>query len=91
MGTFAKRLGQLATKSLETDSMSIMKTIAANKVPHSLAKQLDTTLREGHDMKVFGVGTMASMASVERYRRFTTCTVHPPSATACARRSCTVC
>ena len=72
MGTFAKRLGQLATKSLETDSMNIMKTIAANKVPNSLAKQLDTTLREGHDMKVFGVGTVASMASVERYRRFTT-------------------
>jgi heme oxygenase len=72
MGSFAKRLGQLATKSLETDSMSIMKTIAANKVPNSLAKQLDTTLREGHDMKVFGVGTMASMASIERYRRFTT-------------------
>ena len=72
MGTFTKRLGQMATRSLETESASIMKTCAANKVPSSLARQLDRTLREGHDMKVFGLGTAATMGDLQRYRRFTT-------------------
>lgn len=71
MGSLTKRLGQLAAKSMETESMNIMKTVAANKVPNSLAMHLDATLREGHDMKVFGLGTAASMASVARYSRFT--------------------
>ena len=62
----------MATRSLETESANIMKTSMANKIPGSLAKQLDTTLREGHDMKVFGLGTAASMANVQRYQRFTT-------------------
>lgn len=71
MGSFAKRLGQLSAKSLESESKRILRTGAANKVPGSLALALDGTLRQGHDMKTFGVGTMASMASIERYARFT--------------------
>ena len=71
MGTFTKRLGQWAAKSLETESANIMKTCRANAIPGSLAKHLDTTLRKGHDMKVFGLGTAASMADIGRYTRFT--------------------
>eukprot|EP00747_Dinoflagellata_sp_TGD_P184925 gnl/TRDRNA2_/TRDRNA2_41041_c0_seq1.p1 gnl/TRDRNA2_/TRDRNA2_41041_c0~~gnl/TRDRNA2_/TRDRNA2_41041_c0_seq1.p1 ORF type:complete len:302 (+),score=54.65 gnl/TRDRNA2_/TRDRNA2_41041_c0_seq1:73-906(+) len=72
MGTFAKRLGQLGAKALETESANILKTSAANKIPGSLGKALDGTLRRGHDMKVFGLGTAASMADRSRYGRFTT-------------------
>mmetsp|Transcript_7816 Transcript_7816/g.22244 ORF Transcript_7816/g.22244 Transcript_7816/m.22244 type:complete len:275 (-) Transcript_7816:129-953(-) len=72
MGTFAKRLGQLSTKSLESESKNILRTCAANKVPGSLSLALDGTLKQGHDMRVFGLGTAASMASRERYARFTT-------------------
>eukprot|EP00931_Biecheleriopsis_adriatica_P047970 TRINITY_DN2769_c0_g1_i2.p1 TRINITY_DN2769_c0_g1~~TRINITY_DN2769_c0_g1_i2.p1 ORF type:complete len:299 (+),score=51.57 TRINITY_DN2769_c0_g1_i2:67-897(+) len=71
MGTFAKRLGQLSARSLETESRNILRTSAANKVPGSLSLALDGTLKEGHDMRVFGLGTMASMASRPRYARFT--------------------
>ena len=49
-----------------------MTEINANKVPGSLSLALDGTLKSGHDMKVFGLGTLATMASVERYSRFTT-------------------
>lgn len=80
MGTFAKMLGQMATRKLETESANIMRTIAANKVPGSLAQRLDRTLREGHDMKVFGLGTMASMANRGRYARFTATMHHVYSA-----------
>lgn len=69
MGTFAKRLGQLAAGSLESDSANILKSGAANK--KGLSKALDATLRTSHDMRVFGLGTMASMASHKRYARFT--------------------
>lgn len=69
MGDVAKRLGQLATKSLESESSNILKTAKANKI--SLSKALDATLKKGHDMKTFGLGTLASMASRERYARFT--------------------
>jgi heme oxygenase len=69
MGTFAKRLGQLAAKSLETESAAILKTSRANKT--GLSKLLDGTLRQGHDMKTFGLGTAASLSSRERYGRFT--------------------
>lgn len=72
MGTLAKRLGQVAARSLESESSSILKQGRANKVPGSLALALDQTLRSGHDMKTFGLGTAASMASRERYGRFTT-------------------
>ena len=70
MGTLAKRLQQLASRSMETESSNIIKNVAANK--RGLSKALDTTLRTSHDMKVFGLGTAASMASRERYARFTT-------------------
>jgi heme oxygenase len=69
MGDIAKRLGQIAAKSLESESANILKTAAANKT--SLSKALDATLKQGHDMKTFGLGTLASMASRERYARFT--------------------
>jgi len=69
MGSFAKALGQLSRASLETESANILKTVKSNKVGLSMA--LDATLRKGHDMKAFGLGTIASMASVERYARFT--------------------
>jgi heme oxygenase len=70
MGEFAKRLGQLmAAKSLESESSHILKTAVANKV--SLSKALDGTLKKSHDMKVFGLGTLATMASRQRYARFT--------------------
>ena len=72
MGTLAKRLGQLAARSMESESSSILKQARSNKVEGSLAKALDATLRRGHDMKTFGLGTAASMASRERYGRFTT-------------------
>merc|ERR1719324_353309 len=79
MGTFAKRLGQIhgvfqrqqGAMLLESESRNIMRTAAANKIPGSLALALDGTLRKGHDMKTFGLGTAASMASRERYARFT--------------------
>ena len=69
MGSFAKSLGQLSRASLETESANILKTAAANKV--GLSKALDATLRQGHDMRAFGLGTVASMASVARYANFT--------------------
>jgi heme oxygenase len=69
MGDVAKRLGQMAAKSLESESANILKTARGNK--KSLSKALDVTLKKGHDMKTFGLGTLASMASRERYARFT--------------------
>ena len=64
MGSFAQRLGQLSRRSLESESANILRTTRANKLPNSLSLALDGTLREGHDMKAFGLGTVASMASV---------------------------
>mmetsp|Transcript_53379 Transcript_53379/g.114750 ORF Transcript_53379/g.114750 Transcript_53379/m.114750 type:complete len:282 (-) Transcript_53379:114-959(-) len=72
MGTFAKRLGQLSARSLESESKNILRTSAANKLPGSLSLALDGTLKRGHDMRVFGMGTAASMANRARYARFTT-------------------
>ena len=40
----------------------------ANK--EGLSLLLDGTLKAGHDMKTFGLGTAASLSSVERYARF---------------------
>jgi len=71
MGSFAKVLGQVARVSLETESANILRTARANKVPGSLSAKLDETLKNGHDMKVFGLGTAASMSTVERYAKFT--------------------
>ena len=69
MGTLSKRLGQLAARSFESESSNIIKTASANK--RGLSKLLDSTLRTSHDMKVFGLGTAASMANRDRYARFT--------------------
>ena len=71
MGSLSKTLGQLTAKSLESESSQIIRTIASNKVPNSLSQRLDTTLKDSHDMKVFGLGTLSSMSSVDRYTRFT--------------------
>jgi heme oxygenase len=80
MGTLAKRLGQLWGKTVETESANILKTGKANKVPGSLALALDGTLKSGHDMQAFGLGTLASMSSMERYQRFTQSMFHVYSA-----------
>jgi hypothetical protein len=69
MGSFGRRLGQLAARSLESESTRILKAGSANK--RGLSKLLDATLREGHDMQTFGLGTAAALASRERYGRFT--------------------
>lgn len=71
MGTLAKRLGEIAMKSMETEGANILKTSRANKIPNSLAMGLDTTLKDAHDMRVFGMGTLATLSSIERYGRFT--------------------
>lgn len=70
MGSLAKKLGQLSRKSLESESAHLFKTIKANKMEGSLSQALDGTLKQGHDMRIFGLGTMASMESRERYQRF---------------------
>jgi heme oxygenase len=76
MGSLAKALGQarsaLSLKSLESESASLFKGLQANKVPGSLSSVLDGTLKDGHDMKVFGLGTLAGMQSRERYQQFLT-------------------
>mmetsp|Transcript_2777 Transcript_2777/g.5778 ORF Transcript_2777/g.5778 Transcript_2777/m.5778 type:complete len:276 (-) Transcript_2777:53-880(-) len=69
MGSVAKRLSQLT--ALESESSRILRTIQPNKIPNSLSQRLDTTLKDSHNMKVFGMGTLASMASRDRYMRFT--------------------
>lgn len=76
MGSLTKALGQIASlvsrASLETESANIHRLGRANKIKGSLSHALDGTMREGaHDMRVFGLGTAASMASVEKYARFT--------------------
>jgi heme oxygenase len=40
-------------------------------VPCSLSLSLDGTLKQGHDMRVFGMGTAATMGTRARYERFT--------------------
>ena len=75
MGTLAKVLGQWRsvlskTPSFQSESASLFKGLKANKVPGSLSLALDSTLREGHDMKVFGLGTLASMQSRTSYQQF---------------------
>jgi len=69
MGTLAKTIGRLAAGSLESESANILKRGSANK--RGLSLGLDTTLRTSHDMKIFGLGTAASMANHARYHRFT--------------------
>ncbi|GMI12327.1 hypothetical protein TrLO_g13334 [Triparma laevis f. longispina] len=78
MGSFAKVLSQFtnvasarlsAPGASSTSSRGILQTSRANKTGLSL--RLDATLKDGHDMKTFGLGTAASLASRGRYARFT--------------------
>ena len=71
MGSLSKRMGQIVARSLESESSQILRTIASNKIPNYLSQRLDTTLKDSHDMEVFGLGTLSSMSSVERYAKFT--------------------
>ena len=69
MGSLSKRMGQIVARSLESESSQILRTIASNKIPNYLSQRLDTTLKDSHDMEVFGLGTLSSMSSVERYAK----------------------
>ena len=77
MGSFAKAIAQLgnvasarlAAPASAHTSRGILQTSQANKTGLSLL--LDQTLKSGHDMKTFGLGTAASLSSVDRYARFT--------------------
>ena len=77
MGSFAKAIAQLgnvasarlAAPAAAHTSRGILQTSRANKTGLSLL--LDQTLQSGHDMKTFGLGTAASLSSVDRYARFT--------------------
>ena len=77
MGSFAKAVAQLgnvasarlAAPAAGHSSRGILQTSRANKTGLSLL--LDQTLKSGHDMKTFGLGTAASLSSVDRYARFT--------------------
>jgi hypothetical protein len=71
MGTFTKRLGQLAQGSFTTESAAILRDSASNKLSGSLSLALDGTLKQGHDMHVFGLGTAATLSNRPRYARFT--------------------
>jgi|EP00908_Phaeocystis_cordata_P025821 heme oxygenase len=82
MGSFAKAISQLgnvasarlAAPAAANTSRGILQHSAANK--RGLSLLLDQTLKSGHDMKTFGLGTAASMASVQRYTRFTAAMRH---------------
>jgi len=76
MGDFARlaaRMSQAARVGFanlaESDSSRILRTGLANK--RGLSLLLDGTLKSGHNMRVFGLGTAASLSSRERYGRFT--------------------
>mmetsp|Transcript_9061 Transcript_9061/g.16318 ORF Transcript_9061/g.16318 Transcript_9061/m.16318 type:complete len:273 (-) Transcript_9061:45-863(-) len=70
MGSFGKQIGRIMAGSLETNSAKILRTVRSNKIPGSLSEKLDGTLKEGHNMRIFGFGTAASLSSRERYIRF---------------------
>merc|ERR1719221_368712 len=82
MGSLAKLLSsvgnvasaRLAAPAAATTSRGILQASMSNK--SGLSLRLDRTLRTGHDMKTFGLGTAASLASVERYARFTSSMRH---------------
>ena len=78
MGSLAKvvsQFGNIASARLAApgatagSSRGILKGSRANK--QGLSLLLDGTLKAGHDMKTFGLGTAASLANVGRYARFT--------------------
>ena len=51
-----------------SSSGAIFRASRANK--QGLSKALDGTLRNSHDMRVFGVGMLAEFASKDSYRHF---------------------
>ena len=60
---------RLATKVLpKSNSAKAFDAARANKT--GLSKALDVTLRTDHDMRVFGLGFMASLSSADVYRHF---------------------
>ena len=60
---------RLATKLLpKSNSAKAFDAARANKT--GLSKALDVTLRTDHDMRVFGLGFMASLSSADVYRHF---------------------
>ena len=61
--------GFFEPRFFETDAAGIMKQGSANK--RGLSAALDGTMKDGHDMKTFGLGTAASLADRARYARFT--------------------
>merc|ERR1712087_11217 len=65
-----------------TTSRGILQMSKSNKT--GLSFRLDSTLCAGHDMQTFGLGTAASLASVERYARFTSSMLHVYGAMECA-------
>ena len=78
MGSLAKAVSQFgniasarlaAPGAAANSSRGILKGSRANK--QGLSLLLDGTLKAGHDMKTFGLGTAASLANVGRYARFT--------------------
>lgn len=69
MGSLAKYVGRFMARSLESESARILRVSAANK--EGLSLKLDGTLGKGHDMAVFGLGTLATWSSLERYREST--------------------
>ena len=72
MGDFAKIAARMRVgfaNLAESESARILKHGSANK--RGLSLLLDATLKQGHDMKTFGLGTAASLASRPRYARFT--------------------
>lgn len=71
-GSVALRItSSLTRRFLQTESKNIIVTSAANKIPGSLSFGLDGTLKSGHNMRVFGLGTAAALANRGRYSRFT--------------------
>lgn len=85
MGTLAKVVSsvsqlanitsaRLAAPAKAATSRGILQHSRANKTGLSLL--LDGTLKSGHDMKTFGLGTAAALSSIERYSRFTAAMHH---------------
>lgn len=73
---FVKGVIPLSSPLAESESKSIHKATKANKIPGSLSLKLDGVLKTEHDMKAFGLGTLASMSSRARYARFTQSMYH---------------
>jgi len=71
LGSLAKSVRHMTARSFESESSQILRTIQSNKVPNSLSQRLDATLRDSHNMMVFGLGTLSFMSSIDRYARFT--------------------